>query len=43
MCVTIVELVQIVPVLFTLNGRKITIYTYDGKNPEIFIGSGKLP
>ena len=32
-----------VPVLFTVNGRKIRIYTYDGKDPEIFIDSGKLP
>ena len=43
MCVTIVVLVQIVPVLFTVNGKKIRIYTYDGKDPEIFIDSGKLP
>ena len=32
-----------VPVLFTVNGRKIMIYTHDGKDPEIFIDSGKLP
>lgn len=32
-----------VPVLFTVNGRKIMIHSSDGENPEIFIDSGKMP